>query len=249
MAGYYVCVGIPGTPTAPLPTSATPTWPLPEQPGLVSNCNNYYKVVSGDTCQGIVDRYGTFTLADFYTWNPAIGSSCSTLFVGYYVCVGVPGTPTTKSTSTSPTPTGPSPTQTGIISTCTKYYQAVSGDSCSSISNSFGTFTVAQFEAWNPAVGSSCTTLFVGYYYCVAIPGTPTTRSATPSPTSSGPQPQQPGIVSSCNKYYLVKSGDSCNAIETSQGITAAHFFAWNTGVKSDCSNLLLGYYVCVGIK
>ncbi|OCK94859.1 carbohydrate-binding module family 50 protein, partial [Cenococcum geophilum 1.58] len=90
--------------------------------------------------------------------------------------------------------------------------------------------------------------LFVGYYYCVAIPGTPTTRSATPSPTSSSRQPQQPGIVSNCNKYYLIKSGDSCNAIERSQGITAAHFFAWNTGVKSDCSNLLLGYYVCVGI-
>ncbi|OCL13420.1 carbohydrate-binding module family 50 protein [Glonium stellatum] len=249
LAGYYVCVGVPGTPTGPPPTSATPTGPLPEQSGIASNCNSFYKVISGDTCLGIVDKYGTFTLADFYIWNPAVSSTCSALEVGYYVCVGVPGTPTGKSTSTLATPTGPSPTQTGIISTCTKYYQAKSGDSCSSISESFGTFTVTQFEAWNPAVGNSCATLFVGYYYCVAIPGTPTTRSATPNPTSSGPQPEQSGIVSSCNKYYLAKSGDSCSTIEKSQGITATNFFAWNKGIKSDCSNLFLGYYVCIGVK
>ena len=53
----------------------------------------------------------------------------------------------------------------------TKYYKAVDGDSCEIISNKFGTFTVAQFETWNPAVGTDCSKLFLGYYYCIAISG------------------------------------------------------------------------------
>ncbi|KAI4182253.1 MAG: hypothetical protein LQ346_006628 [Caloplaca aetnensis] len=65
-------------------------------------------------------------------------------------------------TSTSATPTGPSRTQSGIISSCTKYYQAVSGDSCEVISNKFGTFTVTQYQLWNP-VGPDCGQLFLGY--------------------------------------------------------------------------------------
>ncbi|KAL8729757.1 MAG: hypothetical protein Q9181_004893 [Wetmoreana brouardii] len=158
IAGYYVCVGIPGTPTAPPTTTtvgATPG-PSPTQSGLVSTCKSFYKVQDGDYCQKIVNSYGTFSLADFFTWNPSIGTNCGNLYVGYFVCVGVPGTPTSRSsiTSTSPTPTGPTPTQSGIISTCTKYYKAVSGDTCQVISDKFGTFTVAQFQQWNPATRS-----------------------------------------------------------------------------------------------
>ncbi|KAL8833430.1 MAG: hypothetical protein Q9170_004273 [Blastenia crenularia] len=324
LSGYYVCVGIPGTPTAPPTTTsagATPG-PSPTQSGLVSTCKTFYKVKDGDQCGNIVSSYGTFSLADFYTWNPAVGTNCGSLFVGYYVCVGIPSTPTNRAsttrTSTSPTPTGPSPTQTGIISSfaqfetwnpavksdcsqlfldyyyciaipgtpttrsttsttkttstssgptptqsgiissCTKYYKAVSGDSCQVISDKFGTFTVAQFETWNPAVKSDCSQLYLDYYYCIAIPGTPTTHSTTsttkttsktPTPTPNGPQPQQPGIVSNCNKYYLVKSGDSCYTIEQAQAVTAANFQKWNTGIKADCSNLFVGYYVCTGVS
>lgn len=81
----------------------------------------WYKVVSGDGCQKIIDKYKTFTLAQFYSWNPDVGTDCAGLPLGAYVCVGVTGTPTTPP-ATTPTPTTdpskPSPTQPNVIKTC-----------------------------------------------------------------------------------------------------------------------------------
>ena len=184
-------------------------------------------------------------MAQFQTWNPAVGPSCSSLLLDYYYCIAVPGTPTTRSTTSTTKTTSTlfdhTPTQTGIISSCIKYYKTVSGDTCQVISDRFGTFGVASFISWNPAVESDCSQLYLSYYYCIAVPGTPTTRtststtktmSKTPTPTPKGPQPQQPGIVSNCNKYYLVKSGDSCYTIEQAQSVSAANFLKWNTGIK-----------------
>lgn len=176
-ASYYYCVGVPGTPTTkPTDTSASPTskpaGPSPTQDGIVSTCVNYYKAVSGDTCAKIVDRYGTFTADEFYSWNPAVGTDCLGLWSGYNYCVGIAGTPTAKpatlsTTTTKPTPSGPSPAQPGITSTCTQYYKAVSGDTCAKIVDTYGTFTLDQFTSWNPAVSSDCSGLWVGYYYCI----------------------------------------------------------------------------------
>lgn len=263
-ADYYYCVAIPGTPTARPSTTAppSPTGPSPTQSGIVSSCSQYYKAISGDTCAVIADKFGTFGVGLFISWNPALKPDCSLLFLDYYYCIAVPGTPTTRpststSTSTSKAPTGPTPTQSGIISSCTKYYQAVSGDSCAVIEAKYGTFTVAQFQTWNPAVKPDCSQLYLGYYYCIAIPGTPTSRTSsstseppTPMPTPNGPQPQQPGIVSNCNKYYKVVGGDTCDVIGNKQNpkVTTTNFLKWNTGIKSDCSNLFLGYNVCVGV-
>ena len=52
--------------STPSTTTATTTGkPSPTQSGLIANCNNFYKVQSGDYCQKIVDAYGdTFTLND-----------------------------------------------------------------------------------------------------------------------------------------------------------------------------------------
>lgn len=230
--GYYVCVGVPGTPTARTSTSLaspTPTGPSPTQTGIIDTCTQYYKAVSGDSCYAIADRFGTFTVDQFADWNPAVQKDCSKLFVGYYYCVSVPGTPTARPTTTSasPTPTGPSPTQSGIIDTCIKYYKAESGDNCAAISNKFGTFSTAQFISWNPAVKPDCSKLFVGYYYCIAVPGTPTTPTTTstkPTPTQNGPQPQQSGITKDCNRFYKVVNGDSCYNIEQQFHISASEF-------------------------
>ncbi|KAI4089539.1 MAG: hypothetical protein LQ339_008532 [Xanthoria mediterranea] len=264
---YYVCVGVPGTPTTrrssatASTTSTTPTGPTPTQPGIISSCTKYYKTVSGDTCQVISDKFGTFSVSQFESWNPAVKSDCSQLYLDYYYCIAVPGTPTTRSTTsttktTSTASSGPSPTQTGIISSCTKYYKTVAGDTCQVLSDRYGTFSVAQFVTWNPAVKPDCSLLFLGYYYCIAIPGTPTTRTSTstansppsPTPTPKGPQSQQPGIVGNCYRYYKVASGDSCYTIEQAQKVSASNFQKWNTGIKSDCSNLFVGYYVCTGV-
>ncbi|RPA73864.1 hypothetical protein BJ508DRAFT_333633 [Ascobolus immersus RN42] len=262
-ASYFYCVAVPGTPTTPITTTvttttSTPTGPSPTQDGIIASCTKYYKAVSGDTCPGIVTKNGnTFTEQQLKTWNPALGSDCSGIWAGYHYCVAIPGTPTTPITTvtaTTTTSSGPSPTQTGIIKTCTKYYKAVSGDSCEGIATKHKTFTTAQFISWNPDVGSTCNTLLVGYFYCIAIPGTPT----TPLPTSTikttttvvvGPSPTHSPIASNCNKYYQIKSGDTCEKIQTSQKVTAANLGKWNPFIDSKCTNIWVGYWICVGVK
>jgi len=80
--GYAYCVkGTQSTATATGPGG-------PVQNGIASNCNAYYTVASGDSCAAIESRYD-LTFAQLYQWNPAIGSNCENLWVGYAVCVGV----------------------------------------------------------------------------------------------------------------------------------------------------------------
>jgi LysM repeat protein len=90
--------------------------------------------------------------------------------------------------------------------------------------------------------------MWAQYWVCVGVPGVKTT-AATPTPTPTGPQPQMPGIVSNCNKYYMVRSGDSCYTIELAQGVTLAQLLSWNTQVNSLCTNLWLSYYICIGVS
>lgn len=247
---------MPGTPTTALPPSTTTTstgGPSPTQDGLISTCSRFYQAVAGDTCNKIAATYGTFSTADFVTWNPAVGESCSGLLVGYYYCVGTPSTPTITTT-----PTGPAPTQTGIISTCNSFYRAVSGDTCDKIVARYGTFTLSQFLGWNPAVGSDCSGLVATYYYCVGVPGlggssttttaTSTSTSTRTSTTASGPTPTQTGIISACTRYHKAVDGDSCTGIVQQYGtFTLDQFLAWNSAVGADCAGLWLGYYYCIG--
>lgn len=78
---------IPGTPTTP-PETCNPMAPAPTQPTAVCGCRRWHQVAGGNTCDGIVARYG-ITLANFHKWNPGVGSDCKSLWVPYYVCVGV----------------------------------------------------------------------------------------------------------------------------------------------------------------
>jgi hypothetical protein len=120
-----------------------------------------------------------------------------------------------------------------MVPDCRSYYQAKSGDTCSSILTGYYSYlTLDQFVSWNPAVGTGCSNMQVGYYYCMAT-------------ANLGPQP---GTISTCKKYYRVKGGDSCWSIEQSAGITAESFNTWNPDVGSTCTKLWVGYYVCIGV-
>ncbi|KAI9044908.1 LysM peptidoglycan-binding domain-containing protein [Aspergillus affinis] len=189
IADYYVCVEVTGssTKTTAPTTTTTAAANTPQQSGIAKNCNKHYFVKSGDGCAAIASANG-ISLADFYSWNPAVGSDCRTLIADYYVCVGVSSsTTTTKKTTTTTTKsattagTGPSPTQSGITTDCNTFYKAVSGDSYYTIvTNKYTYLSLAQLIWWNPAVGGICASLQVGYYYCVAtnalqpMPGTNT---------------------------------------------------------------------------
>ncbi|KAK3988829.1 hypothetical protein QBC44DRAFT_342999 [Cladorrhinum sp. PSN332] len=153
-------------------------------PSIVPNCNKYHFVTPGTTCDSIVSLNG-ITLSQFRSWNPAVDSACTNLWLGYYVCVGVTGTTFLSSTVT-------------VLPTSTT-----------------GT-------GWNAT----------------------TTVTEVPIPTAS----PMPGVIGSCKKYHLVVAGDTCAYIAGANGITLAQFNSWNTFVDPACSNLWLGYTVCVGV-
>ncbi|KAL5360967.1 hypothetical protein BJX96DRAFT_175789 [Aspergillus floccosus] len=237
--GYYICVHVAGTPTTSsttvtTTTSAGITGLTPQQPGIIETCNKYHLVESGDGCASIATKYG-ISLANFYHWNPSVGSSCGALWLGYYVCVGTTTSqPTTTTTTTTTTGSGPSPTQSGMIQTCTKYHKAQADDTCDVIIHDKYPYinSLPLFVRWNPAVGSTCSNLLTGYYYCVA------TELHQP----------MPGIVDNCQRYYQVKDGDTCWTIQQQWGITAAQFNRWNPLVGSTCSSLWVRYFVCIGV-
>jgi LysM repeat protein len=257
--GDYVCVGIIGQ-TITTTTSSTPTngisTPTPIQTGMVTNCNSFDLVKDKDTCGAIASTYG-ISLSTFYAWNPAVGSDCQFLILGDYVCVGTVGFTATPTTSTTTTPTNgistPTPTQTGMVSNCNKFYLVQSGNTCDSISSANG-IPLSLFYTWNPAVGSNCGFLFLNYYVCVGVIGyTPSTTTQTTSTTTSGngvatPTPFETGMVGNCNKFYYTQSGDTCDSIAKSAGISVQSFEAWNTNVGSDCAYLWLNFYVCIGV-
>ena len=104
----------------------------------------------------------------FEEWNPAVGTDCLGIWAETYYCIAAPAkpTPTVTSGPTSAGSTIPSPTQSGLISSCKSFYKAVKGDTCDKIVKRYESFTLAQFIAWNPAVGEDCSGLWAETYYC-----------------------------------------------------------------------------------
>ncbi|PWY92304.1 hypothetical protein BO70DRAFT_391720 [Aspergillus heteromorphus CBS 117.55] len=170
----------PSTPPTPTPTTlqtvisaaagpaiaAAAAAPSPTQPGIAANCNAFHLVSSGETCTTIAAAAG-ISLANFYAWNPSVGTGCDTLWLGYYVCTGVSPTSTRPATSTTATAVAtPSPTQSGMVGNCGAFYLVATGDTCTTIAQKEGV-SVQNIISWNPAVGTGCTNLWWGYYICV----------------------------------------------------------------------------------
>jgi hypothetical protein len=170
----YVCVDVVGV-TATTTTTTTTTYgngittPTPYQTGMATDCDSFHLVVSGDQCSTVASAAG-ISLADFYAWNPAVGSTCEYLDVGDYVCIDIVGvTPTTTTSATTTTGNGittPTPYQTGMATDCDSFYLVVSGDECATVASN-ARISLADFYAWNPAVGSTCEYLDLGYYVCI----------------------------------------------------------------------------------
>jgi LysM domain len=158
----------------------------PTQTGVASNCNRFYLVQQGDTCQNIVNGLGSLTLNDLYVsphfempntesprsykWNPAVGTSCNSLIAGYYVCVGVNGHPTRPSmpSYTSVVYPTPTPFMPGAIGNCRNWYLVVSGDTCDWVTAKTGV-SFPTIRQLNTGVNSACTNLPLGDYICIGI--------------------------------------------------------------------------------
>ncbi|KAL4879072.1 hypothetical protein BJY04DRAFT_220438 [Aspergillus karnatakaensis] len=239
-------------------TTTTSTAPSnsPTMPGIVDNCNGFYKVSSGDNCGTIASKNG-ITEAQFRSWNTELNNECTNLWLDYYVCVSGPGT-IPSSTSTTPQqpeptddPSNPAPQMPGIAENCDGFYKVSSGDGCDSIAAKHG-ISVTQFRSWNSDINSQCSNLWLDYYVCVHVPGatTTTTTSQAPQPTAdpTKPEPQMPGIVENCDGFHKIASGDQCGTIASRYGITIDQFKSWNSDINNDCTNLWIDYYVCVHV-
>ncbi|KAJ5796251.1 uncharacterized protein N7518_004791 [Penicillium psychrosexuale] len=161
-----VCIGANSgasttTTTTPSTTSATTTTTpaAPTQTGYIDGCQEFYTIASGDNCSTMEADFG-ITLAQLYEWNPSIRSICANLWLGYAYCVKGPAAITSS--------TAGAPTQTGIASNCNEYHTVASRDSCAAVKSEYGV-TFAQLYEWNPAIGSDCQYLDVGYAICVGV--------------------------------------------------------------------------------
>lgn len=181
----YYCVGVKPAPGA-------------TQAGITPYCTKYEKANTGGTCPVFASRVGIST-SQLYAWNSVLGNNgqnCNTQFWGEtYYCVGVsPNYPAPATTTVRPTTTGaapaPGPTQSGIISTCSKYLMANPGGSCPVFANRAG-ITTAQLYAWNKVLGNNgqnCATSFWGNtYYCVGVRSSKVKRNAAAEITGYTP--------------------------------------------------------------
>ncbi|KAE8167889.1 hypothetical protein BDV40DRAFT_311378 [Aspergillus tamarii] len=244
----------------------------PTDADVVDHCEYWVNDIGlSDSCEAIEDYFG-ITRQQFRFWNPSLSLSC-VMTRGWSYCVAAQSSATTSTTSTTATrPSSPpgtitysgtaAPTQSGVSSSCTKYHLVHPGDTCYTIQNKYGTFTLEQFYFWNPSIGKGCIGIQPGYYVCVdtesmssTVSVTPTTGSSTaiPSKTSKGssasdPQPHQTGIPANCNKWHYVVDRDECETIATKYGITLQQFYTWNPAIGATCRFLWKHNYVCVGI-
>ncbi|KFY15444.1 hypothetical protein V491_05681, partial [Pseudogymnoascus sp. VKM F-3775] len=188
----------------------------------------------------------------FFAWNPALEKNCDGMWENYWYCISAYASGSASLPQPSTVTARPSPIPTGQPSDCASWYLSAVADSCELIAIRFGSFSEADFIKWNPSVGDSCESIVDKLYYCVGIPGTPTTRTSPLPTTSAAPteSPMQSGIAKSCTEYWLVMSSDSCQSIEDSNSITESQFFTWNPAVgTSTCDNLTPNFYVCVGVE
>lgn len=111
-----------------------------------------------------------------------------------------------------------------------------------------------QFYKWIPAIGSDCTSIAAGIYYCVWVedagtpedpaettaPPTSTTAPPPSSTTGAGvvtPTPTQEGIVDGCTKFDKCVDGDGSGTITEEYGMSFEDFFMWNPDIGDECLN------------
>lgn len=259
---YRYCVQQVPTPQNQAPATGPPQSPLPMRDGTWTNCTTYEDLTFGETCQMVLDGYG-ITLAQFYAWNPAVGSNCQNLWTGYQYCVRTnsSGASPTVSSPANPTPTAP--VQAGQPTNCNRWYTAVNGDTCASVEQA-GALSDALFKQFNPAVNSDCSGLWATYAYCIgttnqnpAPSSTSTTTSTSPTSSTSGvavPSPTQVNsIAAKCNKYAQAASGSYCSAFATTNRISTTDLYSWNSVLGSlgeNCNTQFWsGYYYCTGVS
>ncbi|GFF23203.1 LysM domain protein [Aspergillus udagawae] len=235
------------------PSSISPTGPT--DPSVAKTCGYWVNdVAKNDQCTDL-EEYFDISREELVNWNPSLKENCR-LQIGHSYCVAASEL-TMRSVYSAEEASRmdmatvaeaadlPYPTQGGLAANCNAFYKVNKGDSCWSIINNFGNFSIYDFYRWNPSVGHSCEALYPDYYVCIGVQ-----EEETPVATPTNPPgPVLSGTPANCNKYHKVVPGDNCWAIANQYGISLDQFYLWNPAVKpTSCQSLLPDYYVCVGV-
>ncbi|KAI0385605.1 glycoside hydrolase family 18 protein [Hypomontagnella monticulosa] len=119
--------------------------------------------------------------------------------------------------------------------TC-KYLKVVSGDGCGSLASKCG-ISGADFTKYNSKV--DCSGLQPGDYVCC---------SAGDPYTEPKPDPPQPNADGTCASY-VIKNGDTCDALAKKYGITVDDIEKFNKGKTwawTQCKDMLIEYNMCL---
>ncbi|KAF5511762.1 LysM domain-containing protein [Colletotrichum siamense] len=237
LVGNQICVTYPGeTPvvsaTGAAATATTAPVPTNVVEGTNTNCSKYYQVADDDTCASITQIY-SISLADFYFLNPEINStSCNNLYLDYSYCVQ---------------PVGDISTYAGYGGSSTSANPCIGGtttapESCYATSYStIEAWTFPPVNTTGKTPGASNSTTWVSYTVS-SVPAYPVTATSyNPTPT-----PYQSGMVAGCTDFYFVVANDTCADIADRWGVSIDNLYAWNPDVKTDCSGLIAGDYICM---
>ncbi|KJZ70860.1 hypothetical protein HIM_09725 [Hirsutella minnesotensis 3608] len=197
----------------PLPTVDSSFTPTPSHGPMPSDCIDFYKARPSNSCDDILASYGGVTKDQFFEWNPVLSRNCDAVRADNYYCVRLPAD---DKSWQPPTTTEKPPTTLGnSASNCVAWYQTFDDDTCDLIVSMFGSFSDQEFKAWNPSLKQDCSGLTFDTWYCVAVPGSPTTRtnplasetslfpgldepsSSHPEPTEKEKLPSSPSLTSS----------------------------------------------------
>ncbi|KAK0630489.1 LysM domain protein [Bombardia bombarda] len=212
-----------------------------------------YVVRSGDTCFSIAKARG-ITFTQILSFNPSINPTCTNLIAGTNICVSNPGGVVynataiagAKSTQTGSYATAtvslPGAVASGTTAKCGKFYQVAAGDYCEIVALK-NNIDLALFQAINPSINAACSNLILASYYCVwpLESWNQTLPAATVYTTAAAPAATASGTSGACYTWYVVKSGDTCNKITATYGITMDTFIAWNSAVNAACTNIIAG--------
>ncbi|CAJ0542419.1 Ff.00g000680.m01.CDS01 [Fusarium sp. VM40] len=163
--GNWYCVGVKSEVLMPPTVTETPSV-IPG--GSPKDCKVWYYTTGGETCDQLVNMFGTFSAKDFISMNPSVFDDCSNVEDNTWYCVAGPDTPTTR-TAALTTPTRPAtamPTQSGVASDCKEYWLVSKKDTCKSIRRA-NSISLEKLLSWNPALGSTCSGLKPDSYVCV----------------------------------------------------------------------------------
>ncbi|KAK3951455.1 hypothetical protein QBC32DRAFT_371120 [Pseudoneurospora amorphoporcata] len=210
------------TQPATIPSNGITT-PSPAQPSIVSNCDKFYLVKAGDTCDVITQSQAAPVCGP--TPMPACPSSVTNPLFRLAAT-------TTKAGNGIATPT---PIQPNMVANCDSFYKVKSGDTCDVIAAKSG-ISSAQIISSNASVGSGCTQ--------PAATTTTNTGNGIATPTSI-----QSGMTTSCKTFHFVSSGQTCVTIVAKYKITLANFVKWNPAVGGTaCTGLWANTYACVAV-